>query len=37
MSNRVRFTVADLALPPEDGKRYEIIDGDLHVSPQPYS
>ncbi|MFQ3614632.1 MAG: Uma2 family endonuclease, partial [Cyanobacteriota bacterium] len=30
-----RFTSSDLALMPEDGKRYEVIDGDLHVTHQP--
>ena len=30
-----RFTSADLALMPDDGKRYEIIDGELYVSKQP--
>src|SRR5207253_917964 len=30
-----RFTSADLALMPEDGKRYEIIEGELYVSRQP--
>jgi len=30
-----KFTSADLALMPEDGKRYEIIDGELYVSGQP--
>ncbi|HEY4101802.1 MAG TPA: Uma2 family endonuclease [Gemmatimonadales bacterium] len=29
------FTAADLATMPEDGKRYEVIDGDLFVSPCP--
>jgi len=36
MSTGVRFTVSDLALLPEDSNRYEIIDGDLHVSTQPH-
>jgi Uma2 family endonuclease len=36
MSTRVRFTTSDLALVPDDGNRYEIIDGDLHVSTQPH-
>lgn len=37
MSTSVRFTVADLALFPHDeGNRYEIIDGDLHVSTQSH-
>ena len=30
-----KFTSADLALMPDDGKRYEIIDGELYVSRQP--
>lgn len=29
------FNSADLALMPEDGKRYEVLDGDLHVTHQP--
>ena len=37
MSTEVRFTSADLALMPDDGKRYEIIDGELYVSRQPSS
>ncbi|MCU0490291.1 MAG: Uma2 family endonuclease [Chloroflexaceae bacterium] len=35
MSAELRFTSADLALMPDDGKRYEIIAGELHVSEQP--
>lgn len=34
-TNVRRFTSADLALMPDDGKRYEIIDGELYVSRQP--
>jgi Uma2 family endonuclease len=30
-----KFTSADLELMPDDGKRYEIIEGDLYVSRQP--
>jgi Uma2 family endonuclease len=30
-----RFTSADLELMPDDGKRYEVIDGELFVSKQP--
>ncbi|PYP88675.1 MAG: hypothetical protein DMF61_05690 [Blastocatellia bacterium AA13] len=30
-----RWTSADLEALPDDGKRYEIIDGELHVSKQP--
>ena len=37
MSTPVKFTSADLALMPEDGKRYEIIGGELYVSRQPGS
>ncbi|MGQ0630880.1 MAG: Uma2 family endonuclease [Sporichthyaceae bacterium] len=29
------YTVADLETMPDDGQRYEIIDGMLHVSPAP--
>lgn len=36
MNTELRFTVADLELLPENGNRYEIIDGDLHVSTQPH-
>jgi Uma2 family endonuclease len=36
MSNTVRWTSADLEVMPDDGKRYEIIDGDLYVSKQPH-
>ena len=32
----LRWTSSDLALLPGDGKRYEIIDGDLYVSRQPH-
>ncbi len=31
----LRWTSADLEVLPEDGKRYEIIDGELYVSKQP--
>jgi Uma2 family endonuclease len=34
-TNRVRWTTADLALFPDDGKRYEIIDGELIVTRAP--
>ena len=30
-----RFTSADLLLMPDDGKRYEIIEGELYVSRNP--
>ncbi len=30
-----KFTSADLLLMPDDGKRYEIIEGELYVSRQP--
>lgn len=33
--NRVRWTTADIALFPDDGKRYEIIDGELIVTRAP--
>ena len=29
------YTVADLELMPDDGQRYEVIDGELFVSPAP--
>jgi hypothetical protein len=32
-----KFTHADLLLMPEDGKRREIVDGDLIVTPSPSS
>ncbi len=36
MSTSLRYTTADLeCLPDVEGTRYEIIDGDLHVSTQP--
>lgn len=31
----LRWTIHDLELLPDDGKRYEIIDGELYVSKQP--
>lgn len=34
--NRVRWTIADIALFPDDGKRYEIIDGELIVTRAPH-
>jgi hypothetical protein len=36
MASRLRWTSADIAAMPHDGKRYEIIDGDLFVSKQPH-
>jgi Uma2 family endonuclease len=36
MASSVRWTSADLESLPEDGKRYEIIDGELYVSKQPH-
>lgn len=30
-----RFTSSDLAVMPDDGKRYEVIDGELYVTHQP--
>jgi len=35
MTTATRFTSADLLAFPDDGKRREIIDGDLYVSKQP--
>ncbi|NMF83514.1 Uma2 family endonuclease [Nodosilinea sp. P-1105] len=34
-TNRIRWTTADLALFSDDGKRYEIIDGELIVTRAP--
>src|SRR2546422_5002996 len=31
----LRWTVDDLELLPDDGSRYEIVDGELYVSKQP--
>lgn len=36
MAQSVRWTSADLELLPDDGKRYEIIDGELYVSRPPH-
>ena len=36
MDTAVRWTSADLEALPDDGKRYEIIDGELFVSKQPH-
>jgi len=35
MSTVPKFTSADLLLMPDDGKRYEVIEGELYVSRQP--
>jgi len=35
-SSQVKWTSADLELLPEDGKRYEIIDGELFVTRAPH-
>src|SRR5256884_5938796 len=35
MTTELRFTSADLEVMPDDGKRYEVIDGELYVSKQP--
>jgi Uma2 family endonuclease len=35
MAKSLRFTTADLENFPDDGNRYEIIDGELYVSTQP--
>ena len=32
----LRWTSRDLELLPEDGKQYEIVDGELYVSKQPH-
>jgi len=36
MSSSLRFTSADLEAMPDDGKLYEIIDGELYVTRQPH-
>lgn len=36
MTTSLRWTSADLEVLPDDGKRYEIIDGELYVSKQPH-
>jgi len=36
MASTLRFTSADLEKMPDDGKRYEIIDGELYASKQPH-
>jgi len=36
MTTSIRWTSADLESLPENGKRYEIIDGELQVSKQPH-
>lgn len=36
MVTTLRWTSADLEVLPNDGKRYEIIDGELYVSRQPH-
>jgi Uma2 family endonuclease len=36
MASTLRWTSADLDAMPDDGKRYEIIDGELYVSKQPH-
>lgn len=35
MTTELRWTSADLTALPDDGKRYEIIDGELYMSRQP--
>jgi len=36
VSTELRFTIHDLELLPDNGNRYEIIDGELYVSTQPH-
>jgi Uma2 family endonuclease len=36
MATTMRWTSADLAALPDDGKRYEIVDGELFVAKQPH-
>lgn len=35
MGTRLKLTYQDYVLLPDDGKRYEILDGDLYVTPSP--
>lgn len=35
MATTTKLTYDDLARFPDDGNRYEIIDGEVHVSPAP--
>ena len=35
MSTTIRYTLTDLASLPDDGRRYEIIDGELFVASHP--
>jgi len=35
MPTSLRWTIADLDALPDDGKRYEIVDGELYMSSQP--
>lgn len=36
IEERIRWTTTDLALLPESSSRYEIIDGELFVTPVPH-
>lgn len=36
MATELRWTSTDLEVLPDDGKRYEIVDGELYVSKQPH-
>jgi hypothetical protein len=36
ISDKLRFTTADLELLPENGDRYEIIDGELFMTRAPH-
>jgi len=36
MASVIKLTIHDLEALPEDGNRYELIDGELHVSTQPH-
>jgi Uma2 family endonuclease len=36
MTTSLRWTSADLEVLPDDGKHYEIVDGELYVSRQPH-
>ncbi|MEW6129807.1 MAG: Uma2 family endonuclease [Acidobacteriota bacterium] len=37
MATAIRFTSADLLAMPDNGKRYEVIEGELYMSRQPFN
>ncbi|HXF04177.1 MAG TPA: Uma2 family endonuclease [Blastocatellia bacterium] len=36
MASAIKLTIADLEALPENGNRYELIEGELYVSTQPH-